>query len=422
MNKKMLLNFPRRANLAARKSFFIALFFLFSAPAVFAGEVIDAASGPSHSLLLFDDGRILPYGMNWCGQLGLPKTVGCQLIAEVPPLYVESSVKFISVAAGDETSLAIAADGTLWGWGRKRYRIGIGEWGDSIETPQLLDDSKDWKKVFAGGNETLALKEDGSLWNLSFLGLEQIQNPNGTAWKDAHIFGGPWGGWDDYTLLVILQDEEDKFWTYGTCRGYQGEIDILHAFLEEKDKDERFDAFHDDFRELLPLKLPAGTTYFNVTRETGLRVDGNNAVIFGLSAADCKRMARILRRNLKMKKKTYPARLANAVAKEEAKELKKAVTGNFTGILTFLFDSYAREAGKHYYSYAALLQNDGSLTVYTNGKKLQGDRPLKVKNIWGGYCLFVQDLDNHVYVVGYEQCGDMHYEENFFCFEPLVFE
>lgn len=100
-----------------------------------AQKLLDAASGMYHTLLLFEDGKILAFGYNSYGQLGLgfesghadsiyePLPSSCE-----PPAYVDSPVKFVSVAAGETHSLAIARDGTLWGWGCN----GSGQLGNCI--------------------------------------------------------------------------------------------------------------------------------------------------------------------------------------------------------------------------------------------------------------------------------------------------
>lgn len=142
-------------------------------------ELIDVASGKFHSLLLFDDGRILPFGENYSGQLGLALDIKEQSITVKSPLYIDAPVQFISVAAGWERSLAVGADGSLWGWGK----LGL----SNPEKPQLLTDSKDWKKVFSGGYESLALKKDGTLYRLP--SLEPVKHPEHNSWKDVRIFG-----------------------------------------------------------------------------------------------------------------------------------------------------------------------------------------------------------------------------------------
>lgn len=60
---------------------FLSFTFHFS----FANELVDVASGKKHSLLLFENGKILPYGNNSYGQLGLPKTIDSQSITEEWP-------------------------------------------------------------------------------------------------------------------------------------------------------------------------------------------------------------------------------------------------------------------------------------------------------------------------------------------------
>ena len=69
--------------------------------------------------------------------------------------------------------------------------------------------------------------------------------------------------------------------------------------------------------------------------------------------------------------------------------------------IAFFVDTYFPEEGMHYQSYSALLQHNGQLIVYTNGKKLLSDKKMKIKNVFGGYNIFVQTEDDTIYGIGY---------------------
>ena len=59
---------------------------------LFAHELLDVASGTRHSLLLFDNGKILPFGDNGHGQLGLSKNIDYQY-AKLAKITETSSCK-----------------------------------------------------------------------------------------------------------------------------------------------------------------------------------------------------------------------------------------------------------------------------------------------------------------------------------------
>ncbi len=354
---------------------------------LFAHELLDVASGTRHSLLLFDNGKILPFGDNGHGQLGLSKTIDYQSISEENPLYVDTPENFISVAAGLNFSLAVSDDGGLWGWGNNHnYQLGL-HLPRTIEKPQLLTDVKGWKKVFAGGYESLALKDDGTLWNLR--NFEIIKNPNGTIWKDVNIYGEAWG-WGDYTLIVVLQDIDNKFWVYGTCLDSLDNFSIINSFIDKE-------TVCIDADTILPINISSDTTKFQVTDLSGIYQNKSDTVIFGLSVADDEKMKRI-------KEPVYDY-LSGITVNEKSEKINEIVIGNFTDMLprtSYLFQSqFENNLSSYFQTYSALLQKNGKLVIYTNGEKMISDRNIKIKKIFGGSNIFVQGKDLKIYGIGY---------------------
>ena len=354
---------------------------------LFAHELLDVASGTRHSLLLFDNGKILPFGDNGHGQLGLSKTIDYQSISEENPLYVDTPENFISVAAGLNFSLAVSDDGGLWGWGNNHnYQLGLHS-PRTIEKPQLLTDVKGWKKVFAGGYESLALKDDGTLWNLR--NFEIIKNPNGTIWKDVNIYGEVWG-WGDYTSIIVLQDIDNKFWVYGTCLDSLDNFSIINSFIDKE-------TVCIDSETILPIKISSDTTRFQVTDLSGIYQNKSDTVIFGLSVADDEKMKRI-------KEPVYDY-LSGITVNENSEKINEIVIGNFTDMLprtSYLFQSqFENNLSSYFQIYSALLQKNGKLVIYTNGKKMISDGNIKIKKIFGGSNIFVQGKDLKIYGIGY---------------------
>lgn len=65
-----------------RNILLVFIFFSLTFQFLFANELLDVASGKNHSLLLFKNGKILPYGDNSFGQLGLSKIIDNQSITK----------------------------------------------------------------------------------------------------------------------------------------------------------------------------------------------------------------------------------------------------------------------------------------------------------------------------------------------------
>lgn len=89
------------------------------------------------------------------------------------PLLVVTSEDFVKISTGSSihTSvgavLAIASDGTLWGWGNAAatYQLGTGSGygAQDIETPTQIG-SNTWLDISVGERSTLGVKTDGTLW------------------------------------------------------------------------------------------------------------------------------------------------------------------------------------------------------------------------------------------------------------------
>ena len=119
------------------------------------------AAGIYHSLALCDDGTIWGWGDNDHGSVG----DGTATDAAVPTQENSKTTDWRAVSAGGAHSLALRADGTLWGWGRNEF----GELGDNTTTDrhvptQEVSGSTDWAAISSGMSFSLGLKNDGTLW------------------------------------------------------------------------------------------------------------------------------------------------------------------------------------------------------------------------------------------------------------------
>lgn len=396
------------------KKIIITLLIFFISFEIYGNELIDVAAGKYHTLLLFDNGKILSFGDNYFGQLGLSseQNISCG--------YIEAPVKFISIAVGLWHSLAVADDGSLWGWGTSIYRQ-LGEKKETdITKPMMLDNSKNWVKVFADGYESLGMKKDGSVWNIRLHNM--IINPEKNKWRDVQIFASPWG-MEDYTLCVVLTDEKGKQWAYGSSNTDSKKFYILTSFLE----------YEGEFRELIPLNSSNGINEFQATDFSAAYRQKEKLFIVGLSTLSYRNIQKIWK-YLKSRKyfiNKFINKFMNKKIKEEAAAYTKFTTGNFSDFFeTFLNDAalysanMLTEDSMHFYSYTALLKKNGQMVLWTNRKRFVSDKDLKIKNIFGGYSIFVQTEDDKIYVIGYDignRLGMNKNEDEFLFMEPLDF-
>ncbi|MGC9196832.1 MAG: RCC1 domain-containing protein [Syntrophobacteraceae bacterium] len=117
------------------------------------------SAGEQHTVLIKSDGTLWAWGGNTYGQLGDGTTTN-----HSSPEQIGMSNGWASVAASGFHTAALGSDGTLWTWGDNTY----GQLGDGTTTnhpsPEQIGTSNDWMSVAAGGYHMVAIKSNGTLW------------------------------------------------------------------------------------------------------------------------------------------------------------------------------------------------------------------------------------------------------------------
>jgi alpha-tubulin suppressor-like RCC1 family protein len=115
------------------------------------------AAGQQHSLALSADGVVRTWGRGLEGQIGDGTSW-----SRVEPTAVFTDA--VGIAGGQYFSLAVRADGTVWAWGSNGY----GQLGDGTTTqrttPVQVVGLSGVIAVAAGWQHSIALKSDGSVW------------------------------------------------------------------------------------------------------------------------------------------------------------------------------------------------------------------------------------------------------------------
>ncbi|MCC3153644.1 hypothetical protein Q3A66_12515 [Hymenobacter sp. BT770] len=128
------------------------------------------AAGTSHSLALTTDGHLYAWGNNTNGQLGQGTSLDYAHPVEVPLPESARNTTWAQVAAGNDHTLALTADGRLFAWGNNQFgQLGDGSYATSRE-PEAVGQTQKlaalrWANVAAGRFHTLAVTRDGKLYS-----------------------------------------------------------------------------------------------------------------------------------------------------------------------------------------------------------------------------------------------------------------
>ena len=122
--------------------------------------VIALAAGGSHALAIRSDKAVFAWGNNGDGQLGLGDRLPRDVPTQVPAL---NGLNIKQVAAGEFHSLALAANGTVHGWGSSlRGQAGSG-FGTSVLPLEVTDLTRAVIAIAAGAKHSLAILDDGTM-------------------------------------------------------------------------------------------------------------------------------------------------------------------------------------------------------------------------------------------------------------------
>src|SRR5215472_13269750 len=119
------------------------------------GGVVQVAAGTFHSLAVTSDGSAWAWGSNLFGELGTGTTTNSSV-----PVRVKGLTGAVAVAAGgDEYSLALRSDGTVWAWGNNEDgQLGIGTTGNTQLTPVQVTGLTGVTEIAAAVHFSLALR------------------------------------------------------------------------------------------------------------------------------------------------------------------------------------------------------------------------------------------------------------------------
>ena len=136
-------------------------------------RVVAVSAGREHSLALTADGAIWSWGCGGHGRLGHGDEQ-----RRLPPKQVEAFAgqRVVALSAGRCHSIALTADGSVWGWGDGgQGQLGHGDREHQWQ-PKKIEAFADQRVVAtsAGGSHSLALTADGAVWSWGGGGLGEL--------------------------------------------------------------------------------------------------------------------------------------------------------------------------------------------------------------------------------------------------------
>lgn len=182
---------------------------------------VKAFTGDQFTVALRNDGTLWSWGNNFSGQLGLGDNTD-----RSAPVQVGSDTSWTDCAVGNDHTIALKSNGTLWAWGNNYYgQLGIGNEGNELglfndkNIPVQVGTDSDWIRVEAGEDYSLALKSNGTLWVWGWNGVNQLGIGYSGFGQGVPFKIGTENNWisvaGGYTSTYALKVERDKLCATG---------------------------------------------------------------------------------------------------------------------------------------------------------------------------------------------------------------
>jgi alpha-tubulin suppressor-like RCC1 family protein len=122
---------------------------------------VSASAGGGHSIGVRANGSLWAWGYNTAGQLGDNSTT-----SRLSPVSTVGGFNdWISVSAGNQHSLGVRANGSLWAWGSNlNGRLGDNTVTNRSSPVSVVGGFNDWVSASAGAQHSLGVRASGSLW------------------------------------------------------------------------------------------------------------------------------------------------------------------------------------------------------------------------------------------------------------------
>ena len=196
-------------------SIFMFLFFTATFGQVGSACWREISAGQNFTLGIKADGTLWGWGQN-SNLLGLG--LG-NLANQNLPTQIGTANDWLTVSAGTIHSLAVKTNGTLWAWGNGQYgQLGNGLFNSATPNVTQVGTATDWLKVSAGNRFSLAIKNTGTLWSWGWNFTGQLGNGLNTPDLNLPAQVGTSNNWrkidagDQHSLAI---DASGALWAWG---------------------------------------------------------------------------------------------------------------------------------------------------------------------------------------------------------------
>ena len=199
-----------------KKLLLLFIFFLTISSTLFAQSCWrEVSGGQNFSIAIKNDGTLWGWGQN-SNLLGLG--LG-NLANQNLPIQIGTDNDWLTVSAGTIHTLAVKTNGTLWSWGNGQYgQLGNGVFNSATPNVTQVGTANDWLKVSAGNRFSLAIKNTGTLWSWGWDFTGQLGNGLTTPDLNLPAQVGTSNNWrkidagDQHSLAI---DSSGSLWAWG---------------------------------------------------------------------------------------------------------------------------------------------------------------------------------------------------------------
>ncbi|MCL1816933.1 MAG: cohesin domain-containing protein [Clostridiales bacterium] len=170
------------------------------------------AAGENHSVVLKKDGSLWAWGWNRGGQFGNSTNIDSNV-----PVRVGTGDDWAQFAANTAITVAIKKDNSLWAWGLTGYSQL--EDGPAIRsnTPIQIENDKNWATISAGYMFNVAIKTDGSMWAWGNNTYGQLGDGT-TTWRYVPVrigMNNDWAALAAGTSYTVALKKDGSLWAWG---------------------------------------------------------------------------------------------------------------------------------------------------------------------------------------------------------------